>query len=131
MLSEFDRNSSGFVRVQTLASAHVLHLPINSVQIFQVGSDFGLRVKSETIFFRGKCKKMIKLEVQPLESAFRVTVGAVKMRFSSITYAGWYKSYKSIFKMGHNTHEQTTYILMPRVRDDGNARAKNRECVQE
>ena len=39
---------------------------------------------------------MMKLEVQPSELAFRVDS-----------------------KMGHNTHEWTTYILIPRVRAMG------------
>ena len=50
------QDSSGFVGVQTLASAHVLHLPTNSVQIFQVGQTFGPWVKSKTSLHRGECK---------------------------------------------------------------------------
>ena len=37
-----DQTSSGFVGVQILASAHALHLPTNSVQIFQVELNFRL-----------------------------------------------------------------------------------------
>ena len=38
----------GFVRVWTLALAHVLHLPTNSVQIFRVGLNFWGWVESES-----------------------------------------------------------------------------------
>jgi len=74
---------------------------------------------------------MVKQRVQPSELAFGVAVRAVRAGFSSITFSGWCKLYKSIFKMGHNTHEQTTYILMPRVGDNRDARVKNWGCVQE
>jgi len=95
------------------------------------GQTFRLWVKSETSLHRGEHRKMMKIEVQPLESAFRVTFRAVRVRFSSIMYVGWCKLYMSIFKMGHNTHEQTTYILIPRVGDIGDVRVKNKGCVQE
>src|SRR5882724_11318525 len=39
---------SGFVKVRTLASAHALHLPTNSVQVFQVGLNFWSWMKSES-----------------------------------------------------------------------------------
>jgi len=62
----------GFIRVWTLASAHALHLPTNSVQIFQGGSNFRLQVKSETSLHRREHRRVVKLEVQPLESDFGI-----------------------------------------------------------
>ena len=62
---------SGFVGVQTLASAHVLHLPTNSVWIFQVGWNFELWLSLRLAVTEGSIR-MMKLEVQPLESAFGV-----------------------------------------------------------
>jgi len=63
-----------FIGVWTFASAHVLCLPSNSVQRFEVGqtSDFG--IKSETSLCRGEHRGVVKLEVQPSESALGLTV---------------------------------------------------------
>ena len=58
--------------------------------------DFG--IKSETSLHRGENSRVMKLEVQPLESAFRFDSQDGKVRFLSI------KVCKLIFKMVHKTH---------------------------
>ena len=62
----------GFIGVQTLASAHMLCLPTNSVQVFQVGSNFQTWMKSEASLHTEGSIGVMKLGVQPLESAFGV-----------------------------------------------------------
>ena len=42
------RGFLGFIRVQTSASAHVLHLPTNSVRVFQGGSNLWSWVNSNS-----------------------------------------------------------------------------------
>jgi len=58
--------------------------------------DFG--IKSETSLHRGEHRRVMKLGVQPLESAFGFDSQDGKIRFSSI------KVCKLIFKMIHKTH---------------------------
>jgi len=97
------QDSLGFHWVWTLASAHVLHLPTNSVQIFWMGrtSDFGL--SQYILTFTGEHRWVMKLEVQPLELAFGVDSQDRQggQGFSSIRYASWCKS---IFQMHPKTH---------------------------
>src|SRR5882724_7892537 len=88
--------SSGFIRVQTMASAHVLHLPTNSVRLFQVGSNFRFWMKS---------KSSLHTEKQGDEaresSAFGVSFGwgMGRARFWSMVVTGAY----SIVQMDYNT----------------------------
>src|SRR5882724_1175860 len=127
LIAGYSWGSSGFgLWLQLVCCTYLLALS----EYLKKDPIFRLQVKSGTSLHRGECRKMMKLEVWPSESAFGVTVRAVKTRFSSIMYTGWCKLYKSIFKMGHNTHEQTN-ILMPRVGANGVARVKNQGCVQE
>ena len=78
------RTSSGFIRVWTLASAHALHLPTNSVRICQVESNFRFVIKSETSLCRGEHRRVMKLGVWPSELAFRFNSQDGKVRFLSI-----------------------------------------------
>jgi len=87
--------------LQLMHCAYLLSLS----EYFKWGQTFRLWVKSETSLHSREHRKIMELEVQHSESAFGVTVGAVRMRFLSIMYAGWCKLYKLMFKMGHNTHE--------------------------
>ena len=62
---------------------------------FKWGQTLDFGVKSETTLHRREHRRGMKLEVQPLESAFRVDSHNGKMRFLSIRVC------KLIFKMVH------------------------------
>ena len=59
---------------------------------------------------------MRRLEVWPLKLAFGVDSLDSKGEVLEYKVYDWCNS---IFQMGHNTHEWTTYILMPRARAMG------------
>ena len=84
-----NQNSSEFDGVWTLASAHALHLPTNTVQIFQVKLNFRLWGKSEASLCRGEHSVVMKLGVQPLELAFRVDSQDSKGEVLEYKVYGW------------------------------------------
>ena len=59
-----NQNSSGFDGVWTLASSHALHLPTNTVQIFQVKLNFrllGLSLRQDEVSSRRVHKLIFKM----------------------------------------------------------------------
>jgi len=63
------QGSSGFrLWLQIMHCSYLLTLS----KYFRWGQNFGLQVKSETSLHRGEHRRVIKLEVWPLESAFGV-----------------------------------------------------------
>jgi len=88
-------------------------------------------MKSELAF--AQCIGVMKLEVQPSESAFGVDQQDSKGEVlgASMQLVKWYELMQFDIPDGHNTCEWTTFILMPRVREMGMQGQRNRGAYKD